>query len=568
MIPTDRLIYNSTSQAWEFHSRPHIRARLRRLFHAKSAEKGNFSTIPHSESNAVDVAWVLERYPHQIEPFHLQLLRSSVAAAKDREALTARILAGEMCSEPPNLALPLRGYQSQAVELVLAVRGLLVGDDLGLGKTCIGIGLAATPDAGFSVVCCPPHLQRQWVRQFQKFAPSMRVEVAKTLKPHPTRANVLIIPYSKVSGWSGEIEPRTIILDEVHELRHSGTGKYDAVRLMCETAEYRLGLSATPVYNTGGEAFNIIDLLRPEALGTFAEFTREWCSGSESSGKTYVDDPPALGAYLREQSLMLRRVRADVGLELPPLSLYSHQIKYSEDTLKRLTSNVMQHAKMLVGTYGSFEERGQAARELDLRLRQATGIAKAPFVADFVAELVASGKKVLLAGWHRDVYDVWAHEFKNREVHYNFYTGTESTAAKDAAVKQFKEAEGGAVLIMSLRSGAGLDGLQEHADTVVIGELDWSPQVHAQLIGRLQRDGQFNKDGITVFYLVADGGSDPIIAAILGVKLEQGHGITDPTIDLEELPISQDLTKDIVNIGPNRIRDLARDFINRYTAAA
>ena len=36
------------------------------------------------------------------------------------------------------------------------------------------------------------------------------------------------------------------------------------------------------------------------------------------------------------------------------------------------------------------------------------------------------------------------------------------------------------VLMMSLRSGAGLDGLQEVSHTAVFGELDWSPGVHRQ----------------------------------------------------------------------------------------
>lgn len=568
MTAPDRLVYNSKAQTWEFHSRPHIRARLRRLFNAKSAERGHFCTIAHNEANAVDVAWILERYPHTVEPFHAAFLRQSVNAAKEREALTESILSGVLTSEPLPLKFPLRPYQLQAVELTLAVRGLLCGDDLGLGKTLVGIGLAASPDAGQSVIVCPPHLQRQWVAQFRKFAPQMRVEIAKTVKPYATRAEVLIIPYSKIEGWAGHVMPRTIVFDEVHELRHKGTKKYDAAKLVAETAEYRLGLSATPVFNYGGESFNVINILRPEALGTEEEFLREWCS-SYVGGKPCVDDPPALGAYLREQSLMLRRTRADVGKELPPITLFSHEVKYSEDVMKRLTADALQHARMIVGTSGSFEEKGNAARQLDLKLRQATGIAKAPFVAAFVADLVKAGKKVLLAGWHRDVYDIWAHEFKLAEVPYGWFTGEESTAAKDAAVEQFKKAEGGAVLIMSLRSGAGLDGLQEVADTVVVGELDWSPQVHTQLFGRLQRDGQFNPDGITAIYLVADGGSDPIIASILGVKLEQGHGITDPGLDIETLPTSQALTTNQPTTAPaNRIRDLAVSFLNRYNNAA
>ena len=39
--------------------------------------------------------------------------------------------------------------------------------------------------------------------------------------------------------------------------------------------------------------------------------------------------------------------------------------------------------------------------------RHATGMAKAAHVAALVRMLVESGERVLLAGWHRDVYAVW-----------------------------------------------------------------------------------------------------------------------------------------------------------------
>lgn len=45
----------------------------------------------------------------------------------------------------------------------------------------------------------------------------------------------------------------------------------------------------------------------------------------------------------------------------------------------------------------------------------------------------------------------------------------------------------GVAVIMSLRSGAGVDGLQKHSRVAVFGERDWSPQVHEQCIGRIRR---------------------------------------------------------------------------------
>lgn len=82
------------------------------------------------------------------------------------------------------------------------------------------------------------------------------------------------------------------------------------------------------------------------------------------------------------------------------------------------------------------------------------------------------------------------------------------------------------LFIMSLRSGAGLDGLQERCHTIVFGELDWSPQVHAQCCGRLRRPGQAKQ--VDAIYLHADDGSDPTVISVLGLKASQSQGIVDP----------------------------------------
>ena len=71
------------------------------------------------------------------------------------------------------------------------------------------------------------------------------------------------------------------------------------------------------------------------------------------------------------------------------------------------------------------------------------------------------------------------------------------------------------VMFISLRSGAGLNGLQHVCSDVVVGELDWSPQVHKQLIGRVRRWGQLLR--VTAHFLHVNGGSDPVIMEVLGL---------------------------------------------------
>ncbi len=117
--------------------------------------------------------------------------------------------------------------------------------------------------------------------------------------------------------------------------------------------------------------------------------------------------------------------------------------------------------------------------------------------------------------------------FKREVADYDlaFYTGTESPTQKRLSKEAFINGETN-LLIMSLRSGIGVDGLQQRCSNVVYGELDWSPKVHDQFTARVDRDGQ--QDQVTAFYLVSEQGSDPVIMDLLGLKASQAHGIVDP----------------------------------------
>src|SRR5690606_35760907 len=104
-------------------------------------------------------------------------------------------------------------------------------------------------------------------------------------------------------------------------------------------------------------------------------------------------------------------------------------------------------------------------------------------------------------------------------------------------------------MVMSLRSGAGVDGLQEVCNTVVFGELDWSPGAHEQCIGRVHRDGQ--SQPTMAYFLTASDGSDPIMVEVLGVKREQIEGVRNPGSGLIERADS----------GENNVRRLAAEFM-------
>jgi hypothetical protein len=152
-------------------------------------------------------------------------------------------------------------------------------------------------------------------------------------------------------------------------------------------------------------------------------------------------------------------------------------------------------------------------------------MAKAAAAAHFIQEVAESEQKVLVGIWHHDVKVAITAELARNKINVFHYTGNESPAEKTKAITAFKNSKERAALLMNIRAGEGVEGLQEVCSTVVTAELDWSPAAHKQFVGRLNRPGQ--KHPVKHYILVVDDGSDPPVMKVLGIKKSQRDGIVD-----------------------------------------
>jgi SNF2 family DNA or RNA helicase len=455
------------------------------------------------------------------------------------------------------MALPPRDYQKTAAALALANHGLLVGDELGLGKTVTALAVLSDPKTLPALVVCPTHLPQQWKRECNRFLPELKVAIPKKGKFYDIgKPDIIILNYHKLSGWADHLAPyvTTVIYDEVQELRRTESFKYAAARHISGNTEWRIGLSATPIYNYGGEFFNVMNCVSPGMLGNKAEFMREWCLGYQDERKARIGDPQAFGTYLRDSGRMVVRTKKEVGRELPPLTRIIQEVETSSSALEMIESSAIELAKFVVSKNQKGFDMMRASQEFSNTLRQATGIAKAPYVAEFVKMLcLSTQEKVILFGWHREVYAIW--ENKLRQLGVAWFTGSESPTKKQKELDRFMTSDHCRVLMMSLRSGSGVDGLQNVCSRAVIGELDWSPQAQEQCIGRVYRDGQL--DPVFAYYLTATDGCDPIMIDVLGLKKAQFDGVINP----EGKVISKG------QIDPNHVKKLAEEYLRRRNIA-
>lgn len=507
---------------------PHVAIRFKKIFPKVPVWSAGPFTLSADPSTACDLAWFTSRYPLRMDAAAGSAMAAGKAAFEHAQAEVGRLDAADYC--PPLFdglrpGQEVRRHQARNAEMLALFGGLLVGDAIGEGKTYTGGAACLIPGALPATVVCPPHLKGQWRDKLRAFT-TLNVHVVQGTRPYALPpCDVRVMGYTQVAGWIDVLSALgtgLLIIEEGHALRHGvGTpaqpiAKGLALLSLSEGARFRLMLTGTPVFNYGGDIWHLMRFVRPEVLGDEDDFKREWCSGR------VVKDPDALGTYLREQNAFVRK--AGQG---PPANVIVETVDHDVERLE----SVRELAEALArrARHGSYFERGEARRELALRLRMETGIAKAPAVARYVRMVVEAGEKVVLFGWHREVWDIW--QAALGDLGFAMYTGSETPRQKDRAKARFMAGEA-RVLGMSLRSGEGVDELQHHASTAIIGEMDWSPVVHDQCIGRLNREGQPRwPDGkVDAIFLIADDGSDPPMVEMIGLKASQAHHISNPGV--------------------------------------
>lgn len=524
------LSYNRRSKCWTVKADPSVTEMCKRLFPGSAGSRRGEARFTAHRRNVGELCWLMLRFPLEISPRDRALWDRAVADAREhavRQAIAARL--PERMSPPEGTFTgELRPFQQEGLAFLLRHDRCLLADEMGLGKTVQALAYLASTQAFPALVIPPAHLTRNWTEEAARFlrirGETPRVHVIRGLKPYALpEADVYIMHYLLLRGWKDALPSlgfKAVIFDEVQELRHAGTEKYSAASLLSEGCERVIGLSGTPIYNTGGEIWNVINILDFHFLGDWESFSREWCYGY---GNAVVVKPELLGDYLRREGMMLRRTKQEVLRELPPKRRAVQELDWNDKLYAQLMAPVLPEV-IRWKTDGTLTASARAMLEesISQHVRQATGIAKAPYVCQFVRALLDAGEKVLLFAHHHAVMDIYKQEL--RQYRPGFITGRETVAMKADAVDRFMSGKTD-VLCISLRAASGLN--LQRATCVVFGELDWSPAVHSQAEDRAHRMGQ--EDSLLCYYLVAPQGSDAAMQEALGLKVSQFVGLMGDT---------------------------------------
>ena len=529
--------------AWIIRGEPAVIEAAKRLFPGSSGRGPGIVRFPGTKRISGDLNWLMLRYP--LEVIDQERWERQRQAAIDhvffRQAADQR---PQRMQPPATFDGKLHAFQEVGLAWLLNNRRTILADEQGTGKTVQALAFlaAVAPQDLPALVVTPSQNMEQWADATDEFLrleqprqPTLfdrghtTVHHIRGLKPYPLPpASVYITHYGLLRGWK-EVLPEagfgTVIFDEIQELRHTRTEKYSAASLVAGAANNAIGLSGTPIHNYGIEMQHVVNIIEYHALGDEDSFSREWCTGY---GEKVVKDPALLGDYLRREGLLLRRLKADVMPELPPKYRHVQTIAFDQDLYDSAISRAVDLAQQFSDSKDRFE-RGRLKREAVDETRRVTGLAKAGHVAAFARTLLRAGQPVLLAAYHHDVWDAYGEILGDYRP--AMITGRQTPAQKNREKRRFSSGETDLCCI-SLRTGAGIDGLQKRCYCTVFGELDWAPAIHAQIEDRLHRWGQL--EPVHAYYLVAPEGTDQEMIETLGLKVQQFTGIMGDKPETEE----------------------------------
>ena len=408
------LSYNRRSNCWVIKADPNVTELCKRLFPGTASRRRGEARFTAHRRIIADINWLMMRYPLAIAQRDQK--RWSQALAQAREYVLQRQAAlrtpARIRPDKARFLGKLTAFQEEGLAFLMRTDRCLLADEMGLGKTVQSLAMLSHIEAYPAIVVAPAHLIRNWENEIHRFLQKedgqpLTVHIVKGLKPYALPpADIYLMHYLLLRGWKtflSEADLPYVIFDEIQELRHSGTEKYSAASLLADGAKRVIGLSGTPIYNRGAEIWNVVNILDFHFLGNFESFTREWCYGY---GNQIVQKPELLGDYLRREGMMIRRTKQDVLYDLPPKRRLVMTIESNRAIYEKLMQPIAEKIDRLrSGEELTGSQRSVLKMEIEQGERQATGIAKAPFVAQFVRALLEGGEKVLLFAHHHQVMD-------------------------------------------------------------------------------------------------------------------------------------------------------------------
>jgi superfamily II DNA or RNA helicase len=390
-----------------------------------------------------------------------------------------------------------------------------------------------------------------------------------------------------------ELRYSLLVFDEAHRLRNARGKLGQLVRTAFAHVPHRLFMTGTPYHNVPLEFYTLIrcacptwlPLAEPEEIMLVG--TIPGSEGTISNGD--VDGAATNGSHGAPKTaegicrtladcLMVRRLKKEVLADLPPLTEVLVKVPMSP-LQHRLYRGLLRRDLRGVADKTSLQNLALMLRKCANHPYMFTGVEPEPFVVGehlvqacgkllvldaLLKGLLSSGHRVLVFSQFTHMLDILQDYLEYREIRFSRLDGSVRGEERQQAIDAFQTDEDACVMLLSTRAG-GVGITLTAADTVVLFDSDWNPQMDLQAMQRAHRVGQ--RRAVNVLRLVSAETIDDVIVIRAQDKIKAANKTLAETAAAPVL--SSDL-KDVVAassaIGDEPTSEQWESFVKSLTA--
>ncbi|KAL5715234.1 ATP-dependent DNA helicase ddm1 [Ranunculus cassubicifolius] len=440
----------------------------------------------------------------------------------------------------------LKKYQIKGVKWLISLwqNGLngILADQMGLGKTIQTIGLLAHLKGkgmdGPYLVIAPLSTLSNWVNEIARFTPSInaiiyhgnakeREAIRKKHMPRKIGPDFPIVvtsyevamndarKYLKHYSWT------YVVIDEGHRLKNSKCKLLRELKWL--PMDNKLLLTGTPLQNNLAELWSLLNFILPDIFSSHEEF-ESWfdftgkCKTAEDQEeleeKRRVQVVSKLHGILRP--FLLRRLKSEVEKSLPrkkEIIIYANMTQHQKKFQDHLVNKTLEHyleqenGGRKIGMKGKlFNLMIQLRKNCnhpDLLESAFDGSYFYPPVDQLVAQcgkfqllerlltqLFARKHKVLIFSQWTKILDLIHYYFSEKGIEVCRIDGSVKLEERRRQIQEFNDVNSELrIFLLSTRAG-GLGINLTAADTCILYDSDWNPQMDLQAMDRCHRIGQ------------------------------------------------------------------------------
>ncbi|KAH7833315.1 hypothetical protein Vadar_005082 [Vaccinium darrowii] len=439
----------------------------------------------------------------------------------------------------------LKSYQIKGVKWLISLwqNGLngILADQMGLGKTIQTIGfLAHLKGEGLDgpyLVIAPLSTLSNWVNEISRFTPSVnsiiyhgnkkeREEIRRKFMPRTITPKFPIVVTSYEVALSDAQKHlrhynwKYIVVDEGHRLKNSKCKLFKALKLL--PVENKLLLTGTPLQNNLAELWSLLNFILPDIFSSHEEF-ESWfdlsgkCSNEATKEEVEENRKAQVVAKLHAilRPFLLRRMKSDVEQTLPrkkEIILYAtmteHQKNFKDHLInKTLETYLREKVDTGRGMKGKLNNVMLQLRKNcyhpDLLESAFDGSYNYPPVEQIVSQcgkfqlldrlmgkLLARKHKVLIFSQWTKILDIMDYYFYEKGFEVCRIDGSVKLDERRRQIQEFNDVNSNyRIFLLSTRAG-GLGINLTAADTCILYDSDWNPQMDLQAMDRCHRIGQ------------------------------------------------------------------------------